>query len=1092
MGGGSPDQIWIERPRAAAAVRTAVSGGSLLLVAGAGYGKTALLREALGGTGVEQAWVACTARHRDAGSLLEAVAAAIDDAKPGLAVATLERLRAATQTVETTALADGIVEDLRSLLVDPLVLVIDDAEVLSGSAEALGLVGRLLDAGLRTLPLAVASRRPLDLPTSPDNGRRLARLEQQDVAFDEDECEAMLRAHLARAPTAREVESLFRATQGWPLGVALDLGAQHSANGRSSAAQAVGEFIANEVLAHQLPDVRRAILESSVAPDLRAGSLRALGLPAALPETLRRAGIPLTPRTDGGGFAHHPLVREALRGQLDAELDRGELADLLARAAAHERERGRIAESVELLLEGGHFGAAAQEIGREGLTLARTAWPTVGRWIERLPPAERTRPDVKMVEGQVALAAGRQPHGDALLREAEDQLAAAGDEAASWLARSLRAGPLHEVGRWEELIGLADDFGPESLERGGPPAAVVALLAAGVLAATGHLERAERLAAMAVDSPFGPLVGPIDMSRQAYTAVPAGGVDEMRKKIEATVVQLERADPLGFLPITLGALGLVLTEQGHMDQALDCWQRTARAVNASGAHRAVAVHAHLARATGLAMAGRLAEAEPELALAQPLPELGFRVTWAHQARAAVAFARGDREQATDEALQAMEAVHGSPTVGDRMWALGVAVPILSALGHPERALAAVDGVLAFLDRLLPGASGSFWRAVLLAHRACLHAESGVTDAADADVVRAFELAGPAMHHVVRRTWPRLREPLAGALSRTSLDPVAAVRAVDAAKPGGVAAVELLHHPRAGVRRAAIPAAAASGHPGAEAVLAPLVDDPDERVAGAARAAIARLHAEPPALTITLLGGFTLRRGEWEIGRGEWRRPAAATLVRYLAIHHDHAVRAEDLLDALWPGHDEGSARRGLEVALSDARRVLEPDRRTTGRLEKAGSIYRLALGPRDRVDSEDFAAAARRALADPGPRLLEHAAGLWAGEPLPEDRNAAWSLAWRDGLLSLNAAVLGALTDARIDAGDPQAAAESARRMLEMDATDESAHRRLIVAYTRCGRRGQALRQYLACRHALVTELGVEPDAETARLHSRVLAGDDV
>jgi DNA-binding SARP family transcriptional activator len=248
------------------------------------------------------------------------------------------------------------------------------------------------------------------------------------------------------------------------------------------------------------------------------------------------------------------------------------------------------------------------------------------------------------------------------------------------------------------------------------------------------------------------------------------------------------------------------------------------------------------------------------------------------------------------------------------------------------------------------------------------------------------------------------------------------------------------------------------------------------------------------MSIGLLGGFVLRRGEQEVRREEWRRPAASTLVRYLVVHRHRAVLAEDLLDALWPGHEEVRGRRALEVALSEARRVLDPERRKSGRVEKTGAIYRLTLGPHDRVDTEHFAAAAHRALAAHSDRtpLLEQAAGLWKGEPLPEDRHAAWSLAWRERLLSLNAAVLGALTDARLAAGDAQAATDTALRMLEMDATDEVAHRRLIVAYARCGRRGRALRQYLACRQALVTEFGVEPDRETARLHARVLAGENV
>ena len=49
-----------------------------------------------------------------------------------------------------------------------------------------------------------------------------------------------------------------------------------------------------------------------------------------------------------------------------------------------------------------------------------------------------------------------------------------------------------------------------------------------------------------------------------------------------------------------------------------------------------------------------------------------------------------------------------------------------------------------------------------------------------------------------------------------------------------------------------------------------------------------------------------------------------------------------------------------------------------------------------------------------------------------------------------------------------------------------------MTAYARAGRTGHALRQYLACRRALVAELGVEPGEETAVLQRRVLAGEQV
>jgi DNA-binding SARP family transcriptional activator len=71
-------------------------------------------------------------------------------------------------------------------------------------------------------------------------------------------------------------------------------------------------------------------------------------------------------------------------------------------------------------------------------------------------------------------------------------------------------------------------------------------------------------------------------------------------------------------------------------------------------------------------------------------------------------------------------------------------------------------------------------------------------------------------------------------------------------------------------------------------------------------------------------------------------------------------------------------------------------------------------------------------------------------------------------------------------------AIDAARALVDIDPLAEDAHRRLIVTYARAGRRADALRQYLECRRLLVDDLGVEPDAETRRIHAAVLSGEPV
>jgi DNA-binding SARP family transcriptional activator len=117
---------------------------------------------------------------------------------------------------------------------------------------------------------------------------------------------------------------------------------------------------------------------------------------------------------------------------------------------------------------------------------------------------------------------------------------------------------------------------------------------------------------------------------------------------------------------------------------------------------------------------------------------------------------------------------------------------------------------------------------------------------------------------------------------------------------------------------------------------------------------------------------------------------------------------------------------------------------------------------------------------------------MWRGEPLPEDRYASWAAPTRERLIDLYVGVLADLSELESRRGDWVGMVDLARRRLAFDPLDEAAHRDLILAYARSGRRGHALRQFLECRRALVDQLGVEPSAATAELHARVLAGASV
>ena len=190
-----------------------------------------------------------------------------------------------------------------------------------------------------------------------------------------------------------------------------------------------------------------------------------------------------------------------------------------------------------------------------------------------------------------------------------------------------------------------------------------------------------------------------------------------------------------------------------------------------------------------------------------------------------------------------------------------------------------------------------------------------------------------------------------------------------------------------------------------------------------------LSATPPALSFRLLGGFEVHRGRHRVESGAWERRAAERLVRMLLVHEGERVPEDLVLEEFWPDTPPKSARRSLQVALSCARSVLD----TPGRpsvIEVAEQTLRLRLGPRDTLDTRRFADAAATALAAQGPerrRLLEQAADLWTGEPLPEERYADWTAQWRERLTQRLGEVLAALAGVCQTAGDRPAPRSSPR-----------------------------------------------------------------
>ena len=405
----------------------------------------------------------------------------------------------------------------------------------------------------------------------------------------------------------------------------------------------------------------------------------------------------------------------------------------------------------------------------------------------------------------------------------------------------------------------------------------------------------------------------------------------------------------------------------------------------------------------------------------------------------------------------------------------------------------VEEYLALLDALHE-ADGSYYRAMLLAVRASLSDAEGREGDVTTDLQAMWASTAGQAADVVRRGWRVLEPLLWKALETDTLEPEPVLRSIGEAFPGGEAILPFTAHPHAEVRRVAVTAAASSGHPELPLRLSKLARDPDQEVAAAAGAAERRLRDEPPPLTFKVLGDFAVSRGCWQVDDRAWDRRVAQRIVRYLLVSRGRAVPDDLLLEAFWPDVAERSARQRLNVAVSCARAALDvPGAESV--IEATEHTLRLRLRERDSVDADQFENAAGMALApdqNNSRGLLERAASMWGGDPLPHERYATWAAAWREHLTDLYARVLARLAEVLHAQEDALAATVAAKKLVELDPLNEQANALLMAAYARSGRRGQARTQYLACRRNLLDELGVEPAEETTQMQQRILAGERV
>ncbi|MFD1151965.1 AfsR/SARP family transcriptional regulator, partial [Saccharothrix hoggarensis] len=216
---------------------------------------------------------------------------------------------------------------------------------------------------------------------------------------------------------------------------------------------------------------------------------------------------------------------------------------------------------------------------------------------------------------------------------------------------------------------------------------------------------------------------------------------------------------------------------------------------------------------------------------------------------------------------------------------------------------------------------------------------------------------------------------------------------------------------------------------------------------------------PATCQVRVLGRFSVVVDGRPVPGDVWRNRRAADVVKLLAVAPDHRLHREQVMDLLWPDLPVDAAGANLRKAVHYARRALG----CADAVRCAGRLLTLwPAGVLD-VDLDRFERTADAALASGDAGRCAHAAADYRGDLLADDRYECWVVEPRAKARARYTALLRA-------AGDWT-------RLLDLDETDEEAHRAVMRRHLAAGNRREALRQFERLRRALRERVGVGPDA---------------
>ena len=375
-----------------------------LVSAPAGYGKTTLVTEWLGGLQTKSVWISLDESDNDPRRFLAYLFAALQQIDAGIGKSAEAMLRS-PQPPPDDMILTALVNEIAAVPIS-FILVLDDYHVLR-APPIYHQVNFLVEHQPRQLHLVVITREDPPLPLARLRARgQMVEIRQADLRFSVDECANFLNQIMGLNLPLGDIAALEHRTEGWIAGLQLAALSMRDRDDISGFVDAftgsshyVLDYLIEEVFKQQPADVQEFLLKTSIlerlsGPLCNAVTGRTDG--QSVLERLEHANLFITPLDQSTTwYRYHHLFADLLRLRLHATGIFSE-TELHKLASKWLQTEGFLPEAIQHSLAASDWDHAAELIDNQSASLlGRGELITLLGWLKSMPEDEvRARPSL--------------------------------------------------------------------------------------------------------------------------------------------------------------------------------------------------------------------------------------------------------------------------------------------------------------------------------------------------------------------------------------------------------------------------------------------------------------------------------------------------------------------------------------------------------------------------------------------------------------------------------------------------------------------------------------------------------------------------